>query len=270
MIAKLKISITIVFSLFFFACSSTMQILRGTGQLKGVVLDNDRSEPLIGASVVIRGTNLGAATGLDGQFLIKGIPSGEYEVSFNYVGYKQLTKKVRIYSSQTTVLNVRLVPQDEKPYKKNPDRVETPKNNMNEAKIEPSRMSNETSELFNPLDFLYVTSKFGEYRNYGRHSGVDFLANCNDPVYAIQSGRITFAGYKGGYGLMVEIKHNENFKSVYAHLSKLLVKDGELVRKGQVIGRAGDTGYATGCHLHFEIIINNRRVDPMKLLKKLK
>lgn len=112
----------------------------------------------------------------------------------------------------------------------------------------------------------YVTSPFGERWNRP-HQGVDLNAGFRDKIVAAESGVVTVAGTGRGYGKMVKIKHAKGFETVYAHMMKIRVKKGERVRKGQVIGEAGNTGTSTGVHLHFEVIKNGKHEDPVKYVR---
>jgi len=94
------------------------------------------------------------------------------------------------------------------------------------------------------------------------HQGVDIAASSGDPILAAASGVVEFSGYSSGYGYHVIIDHKNGYRTIYGHSSKLLVKKGELVKKGQTIALVGSTGVSTGPHLHFEIRINNTPVDP--------
>lgn len=94
------------------------------------------------------------------------------------------------------------------------------------------------------------------------HEGVDISASSGDPILASASGIVEYSGYSNGYGYNVKINHNNGYHTIYAHASKLLVKNGEKVSKGQKIALVGSTGLSTGPHLHFEIRINNNPVDP--------
>ncbi len=98
------------------------------------------------------------------------------------------------------------------------------------------------------------------------HGGMDFKASYGTAVFASASGRVIFAGVNGGYGNLIMIKHSNQYTTYYGHLSKILVRNGESVRKGQQIGKVGSTGRSTGPHLHFEIHKNGKRLDPMPLI----
>ena len=116
-----------------------------------------------------------------------------------------------------------------------------------------------------------LTSKMG-YRkdpfNPSRtefHPGVDIAAPYGAKVKALAGGVVKFAGWRGGYGKLIIIRHPNGMESYYGHLSKILVSKGQRVKKHQIIGRVGNTGHATGPHLHLEIRKNGRRINPLKL-----
>ncbi|HEY0854081.1 MAG TPA: M23 family metallopeptidase [Devosia sp.] len=99
------------------------------------------------------------------------------------------------------------------------------------------------------------------------HAGVDLAAPRNTPIYASGDGVIELAGWKSGYGRYVEVKHVNGFETGYGHMNKIAegIKPGVRVRQGQVIGYVGSTGNSTGNHLHFEIRVNGRTVDPLSV-----
>jgi murein DD-endopeptidase MepM/ murein hydrolase activator NlpD len=98
------------------------------------------------------------------------------------------------------------------------------------------------------------------------HTGIDIPAGTASPVRASMGGRVIYSNYMGGYGHTIEIEHRNNFITRYAHNSVNLVKVGEFVRKGQIIGYVGSTGMSTGNHLHFEIRCVNIPLDPLDFL----
>ena len=100
------------------------------------------------------------------------------------------------------------------------------------------------------------------------HLGTDFAASTGTPARTVGDGVVTFSGVQNGYGNVVFIKHRGNTETVYAHLSKLLVRQGDSVSQGQTIGLVGATGWATGPHLHFEVRANGVQQDPMKLAQQ--
>ncbi len=114
-----------------------------------------------------------------------------------------------------------------------------------------------------------ITSEFGPRIFMGKrdfHSGIDIGVWYKTPVKATKAGRVVFAGWKAGYGLVVEIAHEMGYSTIYAHNSHLLVKKGQEVREGQVIALSGDTGKTDGPHLHYEIRLNGKPLDPMVFL----
>lgn len=104
-------------------------------------------------------------------------------------------------------------------------------------------------------------------RAMAMHTGVDFRSNTGDPVRATANGTVTVAGWNGGYGKMVEIDHGNGISTRYGHLSEILVKPGQAVRNGQLVGRVGSTGRSTGPHLHYETRVEGEAVNPQKFLR---
>lgn len=121
-------------------------------------------------------------------------------------------------------------------------------------------------KLYWPLNGR-ITSGFGK-RGKEFHHGLDIGAKAGTPIRAALAGTVRFAGYKNRiYGNAVEIVHDNGLVTIYAHNSKNLVKKGQRVTAGQVIGQVGSTGRSTGPHLHFELRIDNQAVDPLPYLK---
>jgi len=121
-----------------------------------------------------------------------------------------------------------------------------------------------------PLDdVVRMTSGFGIRRDPFRHTiamhaGVDFKSSVNSPVYATADGKVNAAGWEGAYGRMVEIIHDNGVATRYAHLSSITVAVGDKVRRGDMVGRLGNTGRSTGPHLHYETRVKGRAVDPVR------
>lgn len=118
---------------------------------------------------------------------------------------------------------------------------------------------------------IIITSPFGSRTHpvFGTtrfHSGYDIAADYGDPVYAADGGVVSDAGWLGGYGKAVIIDHGNGLVTLYGHNSELLVSEGQSVRQGQQIARAGSTGYSTGPHVHFEVRRNGSPVDPGQYL----
>ena len=112
--------------------------------------------------------------------------------------------------------------------------------------------------------FGYRRSPFGASREF--HTGVDISAPRGTSVYATATGTVVMATYSGGYGNVIFIDHGFGFSTVYAHLSRMNVKVGQQVTKGQVIGLVGSTGRSTAPHLHYEVRINGTAVNPYTYL----
>lgn len=110
-----------------------------------------------------------------------------------------------------------------------------------------------------------ITSGFG-LRHKRFHKGLDIAAPLGTKVIAADNGIVKFSGRVKKYGYVVILQHSDYFETRYAHLSKILVNNGDKVQKGEIIGFIGKTGRATGYHLHFEIRIDNEPVDPLKFL----
>jgi len=117
-----------------------------------------------------------------------------------------------------------------------------------------------------------ITSGFGYRRDpFNRrgamHRGLDFGGDYGSPIFAAAKGRVSFAGWKSGYGKVVEITHASGLMTRYAHLSRIDVKRGAKIDAGATLGGLGSTGRSTGPHLHFEVRINNRAVNPRPFLE---
>jgi murein DD-endopeptidase MepM/ murein hydrolase activator NlpD len=95
---------------------------------------------------------------------------------------------------------------------------------------------------------------------------VDIDAKFGDPVVATADGVVKKTGWQGSYGKTVVIQHEDGFETIYGHLSKISVEEGQKVKVGEVIGKAGNTGRSTGTHLHYEVIKDGKRVNPSNFL----
>ena len=140
-----------------------------------------------------------------------------------------------------------------------------------EAKILQQSVLKDMLPNSNPVNATYNSSSYG-WRidpfngNKAFHEGLDFTANTGTPIRAAADGIVALAEVSGGYGNMVKIEHGAGLETRYGHASKLLVKAGERVVKGQIIAEVGSTGRSTGPHLHYEIRLNGEALDPRKYL----
>lgn len=136
----------------------------------------------------------------------------------------------------------------------------------------PDGHSMQKSFLRAPLEFQRISSGFSTARLHPilntirAHKGTDYAAPTGTPVYAAGAGRIVYRGVKGGYGNVIEIDHGQGIQTVYGHLSRFAaIRAGGHVEQGETIGFVGQTGLATGPHLHFEFHVNGRCVDPQRV-----
>ncbi|EEX14369.1 peptidase, M23/M37 family [Citreicella sp. SE45] len=129
------------------------------------------------------------------------------------------------------------------------------------------RIAAEKAPFAVPLkDAFRFTSGFG--RRWGRmHEGTDFAAAHGTPIYATADGVVTHAGWMSGYGRLVKIQHEFGIETRYAHMSKIRVKVGQRVSRGDQVGDMGNTGRSTGTHLHYEVRVGGKAVNPMTYIK---
>lgn len=119
-----------------------------------------------------------------------------------------------------------------------------------------------------PVQERRISSEFGQKRYINnatspkRHSGIDYAADCKTEVYATNDGVIELSEFLKLSGNTVVIEHGLGLKSYYMHMDDVVLKAGDMVKKGDLIGHVGQTGYATGCHLHFQISIDNQPINP--------
>lgn len=123
-----------------------------------------------------------------------------------------------------------------------------------------------------PLHGYYITSTFGKRRDpvnrrWAMHYGLDFGSTPKAPVYVTAPGTVTFAGWRGSFGKMIEVDHGAGIKTRYAHMSKVNVKVGQEIQFGDKIGLMGSTGRSTGNHLHYEVLFRDKGLDPMQFIK---
>ena len=131
----------------------------------------------------------------------------------------------------------------------------------------------DASYLSTPLEFSRVSSGFATrfhpiLHQWKAHLGVDFAATVGTPVRTVGEGTVEFAGEQNGFGNVVIVKHNNLEQTLYAHLSRIAVRTGQTVNQGQAIGAVGQTGWATGPHLHFEFRVNGVHQDPALMARR--
>jgi len=140
------------------------------------------------------------------------------------------------------------------------------------APLSPARSQDEGEALQAPAHGR-LSSRFGMrvHPVFGReqhHDGIDISLPVGTPIQPVEAGTVTFAGERGGYGLLVEIDHGNGLTSRYAHLSELLVSAGEQILPDHPLGLAGQSGLATGPHLHLEIRRDNQPINPLLMLSR--
>lgn len=124
-----------------------------------------------------------------------------------------------------------------------------------------------------PIKKGWMSSRYGKRRDpfHGRiawHAGVDFAGKDGSEIISVAAGVVTWAAKRYGYGLLVEINHGNGYSTRYAHCKEISVKVGDVVDKNQVVALMGSTGRSTGPHVHFEVLKNNRQVDPARFIHR--
>lgn len=125
-----------------------------------------------------------------------------------------------------------------------------------------------------PIERGWMSSRFG-YRNdpfngkVAWHDGVDFAGKDGSNIVAVAAGVVTWASDRYGYGNLVEVNHGNGYITRYAHAKEILVSVGDVIKKGDVIALMGSTGRSTGPHVHFEVLLRNKSVDPAKYINRV-
>ncbi|GAA4271643.1 M23 family metallopeptidase [Aquimarina gracilis] len=131
----------------------------------------------------------------------------------------------------------------------------------------PFQLNFDTQKFASPISRkMVVTSRYG-WRRGRPHRGIDIDLRTGDSVRSILDGKVRYARYHGGHGKTVIVRHNNGLETVYAHLSKFLVKENDEVKKGQVIAKGGITGNARGSHLHLEVRYHGKSINPEYLFE---
>jgi murein DD-endopeptidase MepM/ murein hydrolase activator NlpD len=139
----------------------------------------------------------------------------------------------------------------------------------------PDGVSMRKAFLRAPLDFARISSSFNLQRKHPIHNkikahrGIDYAAPTGTPVVSAGDGRVVRAGYNKANGNFLVVQHGQQYTTKYLHLSKRHVKKGQKVSQGEMIGRVGSTGWATGPHLHYEFLVNGVHRNPRTILDKL-
>ena len=155
--------------------------------------------------------------------------------------------------------------------------IDRQKKNMHELLTVIEGRNNRLSTLPDlwPTDGGVISSYYGGRTGpinggFDWHPGLDIAVDIGTPVYAAAMGTVDMAGWNGGYGQFVKIRHGNGYESAYGHMCGIAVSAGQQVRKGEIIGFVGSTGYSTGPHLHFEVFVDGENIDPLYMLKKAK
>jgi len=138
------------------------------------------------------------------------------------------------------------------------------------------KIKKEVNRFIKPVRGARISSKFSYKRwhpilhKYRPHLGVDWAIRRGAPIYAVDDGKVIYSGWIRGYGKSIKIRHKGGFVSLYAHQSRLKVKRGKYVKRGEIIGAVGSTGRSTGPHIHFGLYLKGRAVNPLKYIGKSK
>jgi murein DD-endopeptidase MepM/ murein hydrolase activator NlpD len=136
------------------------------------------------------------------------------------------------------------------------------------------KIQSETFVAGRPINRGWMSSRYG-YRNdpftgkMAWHDGVDFAGKDGSDIVAVASGVVTWAGSRYGYGELVEINHGNGYVTRYAHCNEILVEVGDVVKKADIIALMGSTGRSTGPHVHFEVLLSGKSVDPAKYINRV-
>ncbi|MDY2890377.1 MAG: peptidoglycan DD-metalloendopeptidase family protein [Succinivibrio sp.] len=192
---------------------------------------------------------------LSGRVNLRRMATGDdFRVLFNGVGTKSAITAVEFNTSRNGRVRLFKNPDNGSFYEEDGYKPQT-----GSFRRFPVNGNLEVSSPFNPRRYHPLRHRISP------HNGVDFRMPIGTPVYAPSDGVVTYAGYMRGGGYTVVIKHMGAYSTVYMHLSRFFVSKGDTVHMGQVFAKSGNTGGSTGSHLHYEIRINDRPVDPLKI-----
>lgn len=168
-----------------------------------------------------------------------------------------------------------VLPENNEEFKERDEVVITNAVNLEKVKNISSFKLKTKNSLCVPVKKGFITSDFGGRPDpftgtEDTHKGLDIAANTGDNIFSVCDGVVSEVGYdEYGYGKYIIIEHSKGFKTLYAHCNKIIAKEGESVKAGDVIAQVGSTGRSTGSHLHFEMRINDIAIDPKNFLGEL-
>jgi len=136
------------------------------------------------------------------------------------------------------------------------------------ATYEKNKVRFEHLPALKPMAGFYSKNDFGMRLHpvlhfYRKHEGVDIINAVGTPVYAAADGIVSFTGHESGYGITLQLDHGYSLKTLYGHLSQILVHEGQKVKRGEIIARSGNTGLSNGPHLHYEVRVNGVAQNPI-------
>jgi murein DD-endopeptidase MepM/ murein hydrolase activator NlpD len=260
--------------------TQSLEIIRGQDGFyaKDVVVQFNKS--LVKSSAVVESNFMSSlkSLGLSNNSIIELVNSYSYQIDFQ----RQIKKGDTItvineeflaqdgkYSHNGKILYVslNLSGKEYKIYRYSPDGLVN-----NQMFFSEDGKSVKRSLLRTPVKLVRVSSHYGKRQHptlgYTKmHRGIDFAAPRGTPIYAAGNGVITELGWKSGYGKFVQIKHSQTLSTAYAHASNFAknLKVGSVVKQGQVIAYVGSTGRTTGAHLHYEVKVSGRNINPMSV-----
>ena len=204
---------------------------------------------------------------------------GDYKIILNVHGEKEITKNIKVTIADFSSMPAALAPSVAQSGITQEKAIQNIRKSDNPTlnKI----LSNFTAQPYFTAPFSSPLSKmekagfsFGKFINIAnnkiQHLGVDLRAPERTQIYAVNDGKVVLTANLSNYGKTVVVDHGLNIFSLYLHLDEFKVSDGEIIRRGQLIGLSGDTGYVTAPHLHFSIRVDGTRVDPIAFIETTK